>query len=126
MPNMRVVWAGAPTAEPGPLLRSPRLPELLELLRQGNDWVILDTPPIAVGDDALVVSSVADGVLVVVNAEATTRSALQTGLNHLRKVRARVLGVVINHAPAAELDAYRYMTQEPAAPRPRGRPLQKR
>jgi capsular exopolysaccharide synthesis family protein len=126
MPNMRVVWAGAATAEPGPLLRSTRLPELLEWLRQENDWVILDTPPIAVGDDALVVSSVADGVLVVVNAEETTRSALQTGLNQLRKVRARVLGVVINHAPAGELDAYRYLTEEPPAPRPRRPQLQKR
>jgi hypothetical protein len=28
-------------------------------------------------------------------------------------VRARVLGVAVNHAPPAELDAYRYLTEEP-------------
>jgi capsular exopolysaccharide synthesis family protein len=118
LPNLKVIWAGAATAEPGPLLRSERLPELLEALRRNNDWVIMDTPPIAVGDDALVASAQADGVVVVVDAEDTTRSALEAGLNQLRKVRARVLGLVINNAPAAELDAYRYLTEEPSE-RPR-------
>jgi succinoglycan biosynthesis transport protein ExoP len=118
LPNLKVVWAGAATAEPGPLLRSGRLPELLDTLRRTNDWVIMDTPPIAVGDDALVASAQADGVVVVVDAEDTTRSALEAGLNQLRKVRARVLGLVINNAPAAELDAYRYLTEEPSE-RPR-------
>jgi capsular exopolysaccharide synthesis family protein len=126
MPDLRVVWAGAATAEPGPLLRSDRLPELLESLRRSNDWVIIDTPPIAVGDDALIASSHADGTVVVVNAEETTASALEAGLNQLRKVRARVLGVVVNNAPPAELDAYRYLTEVPEEQVSPARQVQKR
>jgi capsular exopolysaccharide synthesis family protein len=124
--ELKVVWAGAVTAEPGPLLRSERLPELIEGLGQANDWVIIDTPPIAVGDDALIVSSHADGTVVVVNAEETTASALEAALNQLRKVRARVLGVVINHAPPADLDAYRYLTEVPQEGVPLARQLPKR
>ena len=114
--NLTVVWSGEPIPEPSPLLHSDRLPELIEHLSGENDWVIIDTPPIAVGDDALVVSSWADGTVVVVDAHETTGPALEFGLNQPRKVRAPVLGVVINHAPPAELDAYRYLTEEPPQP----------
>ena len=103
------------------MLHSDRLPGLIEHLSGENDWVIIDTPPIAVGDDALVVSSWADGTVVVVDAHETTGPALEFGLNQLRKVRAPVLGVVINHAPPAELDAYRYLTEEPPQPARRAR-----
>jgi capsular exopolysaccharide synthesis family protein len=111
--DLTVVWSGQHVPEPGPLLRSDRLPELIEHLGREHEWVIIDTPPLAVGDDALVVSDWADGTVVVVDAEHTTGPALEFGLNQLRRVRARVLGVAINHAPRAELDAYRYLTEEP-------------
>jgi capsular exopolysaccharide synthesis family protein len=116
--DLTVVSSGKLVAEPGPLLRSDRLPQLIESLSRENQWVIIDTPPLAVGDDALLISDWADGVVVVVDAEQTTGPALEFGLNQLRNVRARVLGVAINHAPPAELDAYRYLTEEPS-PRPR-------
>jgi receptor protein-tyrosine kinase len=112
--ELSIVWAGKSMIEPGPLLRSDRLPELIDQLSTSHDYVILDTPPIAVGDDALIVSSIADGCLVVIDAEETTAPALEAGLRQLRLVRAHVLGLVVNHAPPAELDAYRYLTEEPA------------
>jgi succinoglycan biosynthesis transport protein ExoP len=113
IPELTIVWGGKAMIEPGPLLRSDRLPTLIQHLSREHKWVILDTPPIAVGDDSLVVSSVSDGAVVVVDAEETTASALDAGLKQLRRVRAPVLGVVLNHAPPAELDAYRYLTEEP-------------
>ena len=113
IPELTIVWAGRSMIEPGPLLRSARLPTLIQHLSREHKWVILDTPPIAVGDDALIVSSVSDGTAVVIDAEETTAPALEAGLKQLRKVRAPILGVVVNHAPPAELDAYRYLTEEP-------------
>jgi succinoglycan biosynthesis transport protein ExoP len=112
IPDMKIVWAGTTVAEPGPLLRSGSLRTLIDTLRDGNDWVIIDTPPIAVGDDAMIASSLADGTVVVVDGDETTGAAFDAGLSQLRKVRARVLGVTINHAPPAELDAYRYLAEE--------------
>jgi capsular exopolysaccharide synthesis family protein len=122
IPDLTIVWAGRSAVEPGPLLRSDRLPTLIQHLSREHKWVILDTPPIAVGDDALIVSAQSDGAVVVVDAETTTAPSLTSGLAQLRRVRALLLGVVLNHAPPAELDAYRYLTeQEPAAVRPRAR-----
>ena len=111
IPGLKIVSAGKTVAEPGPLLRSGKLKTLVDSLRDGNDWVIVDTPPIAVGDDALIASSLADGAIVVIDGERTRGPALDAGLNQLRNVGARVLGVVVNHAPPAELDAYRYLNQ---------------
>ena len=99
MAGLHVVWAGTAVAEPGPLLRSGRLRQLLESLGRNHDWVILDTPSLAVGDDALIASSHADGTVMVIDAEETTGPALEGGFKQLRTARARILGVVLNHAP---------------------------
>ncbi len=133
LPQLSIVWAGGKVAEPGPLLRSPRLPELLQWLRARNDWIILDTPPIGVGDDALVVSSHADGTLVVVTAEETSVPNLDAGLGQLRRVGARILGLVLNRAPTNVSGVYNYLLEptaedldqldRPGAP-PTGTPVQ--
>jgi Mrp family chromosome partitioning ATPase len=113
MHGLRIVWAGAALAEPGPLLRSPRFPEFLTGLERTQDWVILDTPPIGVGDDALVVSAHSDATLVVISHDMTTGPALEAGLSKLRRVRAHVLGVVLNRAPKVATDAYGYLLESP-------------
>jgi polysaccharide biosynthesis transport protein len=115
MAGLHVVWAGTPVEEPGPLLRSGRLRQLLESLGRHHDWVILDTPSLAVGDDALMASSHADGTVMLMDEQETTGSALEAGFKHLRTVRARILGVVVNHAPPTGLDSYRYLTEEPSS-----------
>ena len=115
MAGLHVVWAGTAVAEPGPLLRSKRLRQLLESLGRHHDWVILDTPSLAVGDDALIASSHAAGTVMVIDAEETTGPALEGAFTHLRTVRARILGAVINHALPTELDSYLYLTEEPSS-----------
>jgi succinoglycan biosynthesis transport protein ExoP len=115
MAGLHVVWAGTAIAEPGPLLRSGRLRQLLESLGRNHDWVILDTPSLAVGDDALIASSHAAGTVMVTDAKETTGPALEGGFKHLRTVRARILGVVVNHALPTGLDSYLYLTEEPAS-----------
>jgi polysaccharide biosynthesis transport protein len=123
VPGLKIVWAGNTVAEPGPLLRSHNLKTLVESLRDGNDWVIIDTPPLAVGDDALIASSHADGTMVVVDAGQTRASALETALARLRNIRIRVLGIIVNRSEP-ELEVYRYMA-EPLE-EPADRRLQKR
>ena len=91
MAGLHVVWAGTAVAEPGPLLRSGACGQLLESLGRNHDWVILDTPSLAVGDDALIASSHADGTVMVIDAEETG-PALEGGFKHLRTARARSSG----------------------------------
>ena len=73
--------------------------------------MILDTPPIGVGDDALVVSSHSDGTIIVVSYDGTSEPALERSLSLLRNVHAYVLGIVLNRAPTERSDAYGYLSE---------------
>lgn len=81
---------------PAELLATTRMQALLEHLEGEYDTVIFDAPPLNVVTDAAVLGARTDGVLVVVRAGVTDRSALRFALHQLSAVRARVLGCVLN------------------------------
>jgi Mrp family chromosome partitioning ATPase len=78
---------------------------LLDKLSETYDLLILDTPPLLAASDAAIISRVVDGALVVVRAGRTEISALQTAVQQLATVGARVLGSVLND-PDAEVPKY--------------------
>jgi succinoglycan biosynthesis transport protein ExoP len=108
VPNLQVLWAGTPASEPSRLLRSPRMGKLLERLHSQNDWVIVNTPPITSGDDAMLITQHVQGVLYVVDLTGTTVPAARAGLGQLRRIRTRVLGVVVNNVPIGWASGYGY------------------
>ncbi len=60
------------------------------------DIVILDTPPVHVAGDALILGTIADGVILVLRAGNTERGAAQHAMLRLTNVGARVVGAVLN------------------------------
>lgn len=106
--NLSVIWSGLIPPNPSALLGSHRLDVLIDLLRLDYDRVIVDTSPISVGPDASVIAARADGALYVVDERTTKRRSAVAGLNQLKSVRARLLGVVLNRSTLAEADPYYY------------------
>lgn len=105
--TLRVAYAGTVETSPARLLRSPRLADLLAIARERSDWVILDTPPISVSDDAILLTPLAEGTLYVIDPQRTEAPRARSGLARLDKVGARVLGVVVNRtSDASETDYY--------------------
>ncbi|HEY0304984.1 MAG TPA: polysaccharide biosynthesis tyrosine autokinase, partial [Longimicrobiales bacterium] len=100
------VATGTTPPNPAELLASARLQALLEHLSGEYDAVIFDAPPLNVVTDAAILGSRADGVIVVVRAGITDRSALRYALKQLDSVRARVLGCVLNDVNARRDRAY--------------------
>lgn len=122
-PGVAVVWAGPTPPNPAALLGSPRLDTLIEKLRADYDRVIVDTCPISVGADASVIASHVDGVLFVIDERKTRRGDALAGINQLRSVRARLLGIALNRSRTATGDGYYYSQQDERsqdAARPRG------
>ena len=117
-PELSVIWSGLTPPNPAALLSSHRFETLLVSLRLDFDRVIIDTSPISVGADASVIAGNVDGTLFVVDERSTKRSEAQSGLNQLRSVRARVLGVVLNRSSVPGPDGYYYKGDENGA-RPR-------
>jgi polysaccharide biosynthesis transport protein len=97
-PSLDIIWSGPIPPNPTGLLRSEAFARLIQNLRTRYDRIIVDTPPVSVGADASVTAGQVDATLFVVDARGTSKSRAQSGLNQLRKVRANVLGIVLNNA----------------------------
>jgi protein-tyrosine kinase len=105
---LSVVTAGRPEADPMGVLTSDRMHRILEDAAGAFDWVIIDTPPVALLTDAHLLASLVDSVLIVVRAGKTPLSAIRKATDAVG--RGKVLGVVLNCAeavlPSAEYQYY--------------------
>jgi non-specific protein-tyrosine kinase len=95
IPGLRVLSGGPVPPNPAELLGSPAMFEFLETASEMADWVVLDGPPVFGPAEALVLSSLVDGVLMVVN-EASSRRVLAHARDQLAGARARTVGAVLN------------------------------
>lgn len=106
--NLRVMSSGPIPARPAELLQSDRMAELLAALRDTSDFVVIDTAPILPVSDALVLSHVVDGVLLVADAGATSRGAVSHSREQLEQVGAPLVGAVLNNFDPSKGKAYQY------------------
>ncbi len=81
---------------PSELLHSDSFNKLLEQLSERYDLVLLDSPPIGIVTDAAILSKVADGTILVVQANGTPKDVVRRAARRLTDVGAVMLGVVLN------------------------------
>ena len=94
--NLRVLPSGPVPVNPAELLTSPRFGDLLRLLKENADLVIIDSAPALAVADPAIISSQADGTLLVVDSASTRRSSVVRAVEELRRVGAHVIGSVLN------------------------------
>lgn len=104
--NLLLLPSGPKPPNPAELLGSPELGKLLVSLREQAEIVILDSPPVLAVTDALVLTAQADGVLLVVRENRTSRSAAHRALRQLESGLAPVLGVVVNRSSRPGVERY--------------------
>lgn len=90
--------AGPTPPNPAELMMSSVMSDLLELLSKHYDYIIIDTPPVAVVSDALAITDKVSGVLVTVRQGGTTHSELNQAISSLKFAEAKILGVFYNDA----------------------------
>jgi len=88
--------SGSLPPNPSELLGGPQTRAMIHEFASQYDVVVLDTPPVHVAGDALILGTIADGVIMVVRAGQTERHSAQDALNRLYGVGARVVGAVLN------------------------------
>ena len=106
--NLRVLEAGPVPNMPAELLASEAMGELVADLREVADFLILDTAPILLVADALALCPLVDGVLMVADAESTSRSAVTNAREQLDQVGAPLFGAVLNDFDPSKARAYPY------------------
>ena len=106
--NLDIITGGTPAPNPSELLGSNRMKELLALLRKKYDRIILDSPPLMAFSDPLVLSKLADGVIMVVWGGVVGRGVVTKAGQSLAGVNAKVLGVVLNKVDVTKRNSYYY------------------
>jgi len=97
-PRLGILLGGRPMSDPIAALTSDRMRQLIDEARKSFDWVIIDTPPVALLTDANLVSAMTDGALIVVKAGHTPWDLVDRTVQVIG--RERTLGVVLNRATA--------------------------
>jgi Mrp family chromosome partitioning ATPase/capsular polysaccharide biosynthesis protein len=105
---LRVITSGPTPPNPADLLASGRMQALLNMLAEQADIVLIDAPPVLPVTDAVTLATRADGVLFVSSAGRTRRAAALQAIDRLHKVRANVLGVVLNGVSPRRGGQYTY------------------
>ncbi|MGH9943334.1 MAG: GumC family protein [Pyrinomonadaceae bacterium] len=95
--NLYVMLAGAIPPNPAELLGSKQMKSLMDMLESSFTYIIIDSPPISYFTDSVLLTSVVDGVLLVVNSGKTSRDIVRRSRKVLKDVNARVFGVVLNN-----------------------------
>jgi len=111
--NIKVLPAGIIPPNPSELLGSKKNKSLIDLLRKDFDVIILDCPPVNGLSDALVMTSLADAVIIVCAQNKTKISVLDDTKKALLQVNANITGVIMNKVDLKEKnDYYRYYSDE--------------
>jgi capsular exopolysaccharide synthesis family protein len=97
IPNLHFLPSGSILPNPSDLLASKRMRALMEQLETEYDLILLDSPPALDITDAQILSTMCDGVLLVINQGKVKRQTVRKALLNLEHVKARILGVVINN-----------------------------
>ena len=108
VPTLFILPAGTPPPNPAELLASSNMKDILAELREQYDHIIVDTPPTLSVTDAVVMSTRADAVVLVIRSGQTTKQALRRARDLLMQVNARVAGVLLNAVDLTSPDYYYY------------------
>ena len=95
--NLSVMTAGPIPPNPAELIGSDRMRELLRQLGEQFDHVIIDSPPLVSVTDPVVLSTLVDGTILVVQAGRTTKDLIRRARLELGGVGAKIFGVVLNN-----------------------------
>lgn len=98
--SLCVMPAGRRTAESPMNVDDRWMGAILETYRSVFDLIILDTPPLSATADATVLSSMVDGVVLVIRAGRTERADAEHAARQLARVGAKLLGTVLNDPDA--------------------------
>ena len=104
--NLHAIPTGPIPPNSADLLSSHRLAEMICELRKRYKFIVIDSPPIMAATDAVILSALVDGVLLVVRSGETPKEALMRTRDLLHSVKSRVLGVVLNAVDSSSPDYY--------------------
>ncbi|WP_326112957.1 CpsD/CapB family tyrosine-protein kinase [Paenibacillus macquariensis] len=106
--NLSIVTAGPIPPNPTELLSSGRMHEVVESWKGDYDIILIDTSPIMAVADGIIVASICDGVILVVQAGKVKQEYIQKSKERLEHVKAHIIGVVLNNKKLNKSESNQY------------------
>lgn len=103
--NLSVITAGDLPPNPAELIGSKRMSATLKILSEKMDFIILDLPPVGAVSDALIVSGMTDGIILVVRQNYVDKREVDNTIRQFRYHDTKILGFVMN---CTEIEAKYY------------------
>jgi len=107
LPDLDILPSGFSTRRAADLIGAS-LPRILEEAAPDYDLIVIDSPPILGFPEPLQMAAAVDGVVLLALAGQTDRNAVGSALNTLQRVRANVVGLVLNEVTKDLSDSYQY------------------
>jgi polysaccharide biosynthesis transport protein len=109
--GLYLLTSGPVPPNPAELIGSEQMRNLIDSLENTFDHIVIDSPPIASFTDGVLLSSLSDGVILVIHANKCSRKVVQRAQQTLQEIGAKVLGVVLNNVNSHSPDYYYYRYQ---------------
>jgi succinoglycan biosynthesis transport protein ExoP len=106
--GLNVLTAGPIPPNPAELLGSDQMRKLIHTLQSRFSHVVVDSPPVSSFTDGVLISTMVDGVLLVVHGGKSSRHVVKRSRQLLQDVGAKIFGVVLNNTPVQSHDYYYY------------------
>lgn len=110
-PNLEVLTAGAIPPNPSELIASQAFDALMDNLKEIYDYIIIDTPPVNIVSDALLIGPRTDGILLVVKSDYTLHEDFKAAVSSIEFANIRILGTVINAVDQKKNAKYKYKSK---------------
>jgi len=104
--NLKILTSGPVPPNPAELLGSAEMRKLLTQLCERFNHIIIDSPPAISFTDASILSTMVDGVMLVVHGGRSSRAVVRRAKQHLLDVGAHIFGVVLNNVKLETQDYY--------------------
>ena len=105
-PNLKFLTSGPVPPNPAELLGSDEMRKLLGILSQRFSHIVIDSPPAISFTDASILSTMVDGVVLVVHGGRSSRAVVRRAKQQLLDVGAHIFGVVLNNVKLETQDYY--------------------
>lgn len=104
--NLSILPAGPRPPNPTELLGSSEFGQLMQDCKQRFDYVVVDTPPVALISDAVLAGQHLDGGIMVVRSFTTPREAAQQTMSILYNAKSKLIGTILNDVQATKVRYY--------------------
>ena len=106
--KLNLLPSGPVPPNPAELIGSEQMANLLKLLQNNYTHVVVDSPPIASFTDGVLIASMVDGVILVVNSGKSSRQVVRRSRQLLQDIGAKIFGIVLNNVNLRSQDNYYY------------------